>query len=75
MKNFRKSIFAVLTASMMLTGCGQIVQNMQDIPVMNEQPTINQEETQPSEDNAQASTSSVGGYVAGGVVTTSSASE
>lgn len=75
MKNFSKSIFAVLTASMMLTGCGQIVQNMQDIPVMNEQPTINQEETRPSEDNAQASTSSVGGYVAGSVVTTSSVSE
>ncbi len=71
MKNFRKSIFAVLTASMMLTGCGQIVQNMQDIPVMNEQPT-NQTETQSSEDNV--STSSVGGYVAGSVVTTSSVS-
>lgn len=73
MKKFRKSIYAVLTASMMLTGCGQVVQNMQDIPVMNEQSDINQEETQLSEHSKQTSTSAVGGYVAGNVVTTSSA--
>lgn len=72
MKKFRKSIYAVLTASMMLTGCGQVVQNMQDIPVMNEQSDINQEETQLSEYSKQTSTSAVGGYVAGNVVTTSS---
>ena len=61
MKNFRKKIMAVLISGMMLTGCGQVVQNMQDIPVMSEQKTDIQTDTQLTETSEQISAS---GYTA-----------
>ncbi|MDE5770974.1 MAG: glycoside hydrolase family 3 [Ruminococcus sp.] len=75
MKNLRKSIIAVLGACVFLTGCGHIVNNMQDIPVMNEQQNTTQTDTQPSEASTQTSTSAVSRYVAGTAVTTSYVSE
>ncbi len=71
MKKLKNSILAVLSACIFLTGCGQIVQNMQDVPVMNEQQNITQTDIQSPEDTAQASTTSEKGYTAGDVVTTS----
>lgn len=45
MGNFKKKISAVFLAAMTLTGCGQVVQNMQDIPVSSEKKTDTQTET------------------------------
>lgn len=44
MKDFRKKL-TILVALITLTGCGQVVQDMQDIPVMNEQTNIPTETT------------------------------
>lgn len=62
MKNLKKKITAILIAGMTLTGCGQVVQNMQDIPVMSEQKTNTQTETNHTETVTQAVTSTASGY-------------
>ncbi|MCM1508620.1 MAG: glycoside hydrolase family 3 protein [Ruminococcus flavefaciens] len=46
MKRLKRNILAVMTACMMMTGCGQVVQNMQDIPVMSEQQSATQTSTE-----------------------------
>ncbi|MCM1315017.1 MAG: glycoside hydrolase family 3 protein [Prevotella sp.] len=67
MKNFKKKLSTVMLTAMMLTGCGQVVQNMQDTPVINP----NQPETQAENipDNSESQTLTSKGYIAGNVVT------
>lgn len=62
MKNLKKKITAVFIVGMTLTGCGQVVQNMQDIPVMSEQTTSTQTETNYTETATQKITSTARGY-------------
>ncbi|MDE5834362.1 MAG: hypothetical protein K2H26_02455, partial [Ruminococcus sp.] len=45
MKNFRKKILVVMSASIMLTGCGQVVQNMPDVPVISGHVEVTDTET------------------------------
>ncbi|MDE6834337.1 MAG: glycoside hydrolase family 3 protein [Ruminococcus sp.] len=61
MKSLKKKLSAVMLSAMMLTGCGQVVQNMQDVPVMNRKPSENQA--------GENQTTTAKGYVAGNFTT------
>ncbi|MDE6035933.1 MAG: hypothetical protein K2G36_08505 [Ruminococcus sp.] len=73
MKKIRKNFLALILSTMMLTGCGQIVQNMQEeIPVMNTEYSETSHETKTDNNKPSEPKEYVTGDVVTGITTESS---